>query len=95
VCPTSNIQTNTFDTYADHPIDELYRTGVSVGVNTDARTISNITLSEEYAKLRETFGWDTGDFFHCNKNALEAAFIPDDVQEGLMAQLVEGYQHTL
>ena len=92
VCPTSNIQTNTFDTYADHPIDKLYRMGMSVGVNTDTRTISNITLSEEYAKLHETFGWDAEDFFQCNKNALNAAFVPDDVRNKLLAQLADGYQ---
>jgi adenosine deaminase len=92
VCPTSNIQTNTFDTYGDHPIDKLHRAGISVGVNTDARTISNITLSEEYAKLHETFGWDTEDFFQCNRNALNAAFVPDDVRGKLLAQLADGYQ---
>jgi len=95
VCPTSNIQTNTFETYADHPINELYRAGISVGVNTDARTISNITLSEEYEKLHETFGWGAEDFFNCNRNALEAAFISDDVRDSLMAQLVEGYKEAL
>jgi adenosine deaminase len=95
VCPTSNVQTNTFDTYAHHPIDKLYRAGISVGVNTDARTISNITLSQEYAKLHETFGWDTEDFFHCNRNALKAAFVPDDVRNRLLARLVEGYQRAL
>jgi adenosine deaminase len=92
ICPTSNIQSNTFDTYADHPIDKLYRAGISVGVNTDARTISNITLSEEYAKLHETFGWDTEDFFNCNRNALKAAFVPDKVRNKLLEQLAEGYQ---
>jgi adenosine deaminase len=94
VCPTSNIQTNTFDTYADHPIDKLYRSGVSVGVNTDARTISNITLSQEYEKLHQTFGWDAEDFFQCNKNALEAAFVPDDVRNRLLSRLAEGYQRA-
>jgi len=94
ICPTSNIQTNTFNTYADHQIDRLYRAGISVGVNTDARTISNITLSEEYAKLHETFGWDAEDFLNCNRNALQGAFIPDDVRDRLMARLFEGYQHT-
>ena len=92
VCPTSNIQTDTFETYADHPIDELYRAGISVGVNTDTRTISNITLGEEYEKLHKTFGWGAEDFFNCNRNALEAAFVPDNVRVRLMAQLVEGYQ---
>jgi adenosine deaminase len=66
-----------------------------VGVNTDTRTISNITLSEEYEKLHKTFGWGTEDFYNCNRNALEAAFISDDVRDRLMAQLVEGYQVTL
>ena len=94
VCPTSNIQTNTFDTYADHPIDKLYRSGVSVGVNTDARTISNITLSQEYEKLHQAFGWDADDFFQCNKNALEAAFVPDDVRNRLLSRLAEGYQRA-
>jgi adenosine deaminase len=94
VCPTSNIQTNTFDTYADHPIDRLYRAGISVGVNTDDRTLANITLSQEYAKLHDTFGWDANDFFHCNRNALEAAFIPDDVRNKLLARLAVSYQHS-
>jgi adenosine deaminase len=93
VCPTCNVQTSIYDTYADHPIDKLHRAGVSVGVNTDARTITNITLSQEYAKLHQTFGWDTEDFFHCNENALKAAFIPDDVRSKLLARLVDGYQH--
>jgi adenosine deaminase len=63
-----------------------------VGVNTDARTISNITLSQEYAKLHETFDWENEDFFNCNKNALKAAFVPDDVRAGLLAGLAEGYK---
>ena len=93
VCPTCNVQTNVFDTYADHPINKLYRAGISVGVNTDDRTLTNITLSEEYTKLHETFGWDTEDFFHCNRNALNAAFVPDDVRNKLLARLADGYQH--
>ncbi len=95
VCPTSNIQTNTFDTYADHPIDELYRLGVSVGVNTDSRTISNVTMSEEYEKLHRTFGWGSEEFYNCNRNALDAAFISEDERERLMAQLTEGYQQVI
>jgi adenosine deaminase len=61
-------------------------------VNTDTRTISNITLSQEYEKLHQTFGWEAEDFFHCNRNALKAAFVPEDVRDRLMAQLVDGYQ---
>jgi hypothetical protein len=28
----------------------------------------------------------------CNKNALNAAFAPEDVQQRLLARLIDGYQ---
>jgi adenosine deaminase len=95
VCPSCNVQTDIFDTYADHPIDRYYRAGIPLSVNTDARTLVNVTLNQEYAKLHETFGWDTEDFLRCNRNALKAAFVPDDMRDKLVARLVEGYQHML
>ncbi len=95
VCPSCNVQTDIFDTYADHPIDSFYRAGIPVSVNTDARTLVNVTLSQEYAKLHETFGWDTEDFYRCNRNGLKAAFVEDDVRNELLARLAEGYQQAL
>jgi adenosine deaminase len=95
VCPSCNVQTDIFDTYADHPIDSFYRAGIPVSVNTDARTLVNVTLSQEYEKLHQTFGWDSHDFFQCNRNALQAAFVPDDVRSKLLARLADGYQRAL
>jgi len=94
-CPSCNVQTNCYDTYADHPIDKLYRAGISVGVNTDTRTIGNITLSQEYKKLHQTFGWEVEDFYQCNRNALEAAFVPEDVRDDLVNRLRDGYRPYL
>ena len=91
-CPTCNVQTNCYDTYADHPIDKLYRAGISVGVNTDTRTICNITLTQEYEKLNRVFGWEKEHFLHCNVNALRAAFIPEQARKELIARLMESYQ---
>jgi adenosine deaminase len=95
VCPSCNVQTDIFDTYADHPIDTFYRAGIPLSVNTDARTLVNVTLSQEYAKLHETFGWDTEDFYHCNRNGLKAAFVEDGVRDELLARLAEGCQQFL
>ena len=75
VCPSCNVQIDVFDTYADHPIDRLYNAGVSVGINTDGRTISNISLTDEYDRLQQTFGWGAKHFLKCNQNALAAAFL--------------------
>jgi adenosine deaminase len=95
VCPSCNVQTDIFDTYADHPIDTFYRLGIPVSVNTDGRTLVGITLSQEYEKLHQTFGWDAKDFHRCNQNALKAAFIPDDVRDELLGRLADGYQQAL
>jgi adenosine deaminase len=94
-CPTCNVQTDCYDTYADHPVDRLYQVGISIGVNTDTRTISDVTLSEEYAKLHQTFGWEATEFYRCNRNALNAAFVADDVRDRLLARLADGYQAQL
>jgi len=92
VCPTCNVLIDMYDTYADHPIDTLYRAGVSLSVNTDTRTITNITLNKEYERLQETFGWTINDFYKCNINALEAAFIPAALKQTLIEKLSAAYQ---
>ena len=87
LCPTSNVQTRAVSTYAQHPIDQLYKAGVSLGVNTDTRTITNITLEQEYAKLREHFSWSDADLINCNREALRAAFLDDEIRTHLLAKL--------
>jgi adenosine deaminase len=47
------------------------------------------TRSQEYTRMSETFGWEAADFYRCNRNALEAAFIADDEREKLLARLTE------
>lgn len=91
MCPSSNVQTNAVATHADHCIDELMRDGVSVSVNTDSRTMGNLTLSEEYQRLHRAFGWTPSDFLRCNQNALAAAFIPHELQARLNERLTRAY----
>lgn len=92
ICPSSNIQTNVFDTMADHPVDRLYRAGLSLGVNTDSRTLTNTTLEREYGLLEKQFGWGKSEFLQCNLNALEHAFLPAEEKAALRAQLLLGYR---
>ena len=81
VCPTSNLQTNMYDTFSDHPINRLYELGIPLSVNTDTRTITNITLTGEYEKLHQFFNWGKDHFLHCNMQALRAAFLPENVRQ--------------
>jgi adenosine deaminase len=87
VCPSSNVQTDLCDTYADHPIDALYRRGVSLGVSTDCRAVTDITLEREYERLRATFGWSDADLARCNRAALAASFAPGDVRSRVATRL--------
>lgn len=92
ICPSSNIQTNVFDTMADHPVDRLFRAGVSLGINTDSRTLTYTTLSREYQLLETQFGWGKDHFYQCNLNALNAAFLPEPEKAGLRMLLNEGFE---
>ena len=88
VCPTTNVQTRTVLTYADHhPVDRLYRAGVPLSINTDTRTITNITLEQEYSKLRTHFAWTDEDLQACNREALRAAFIDEPTRIRLLSKL--------
>lgn len=92
VCPTSNIQTNVFDKIQSHPIDKLYQKGVSLSVNTDARTISNVTLASEYMLLKNQFNWNKANFLRCNLNALDHAFLNPAIKESLKQRILKEYQ---
>jgi adenosine deaminase len=91
VCPTANIVTNVYEKYSDHSIDLLYNAGVSVGVNSDARTLVNISLIDEYMKLATVFDWEIDHFYRCNRNSLEHAFISNSEKEEIRSILDSSY----
>lgn len=92
VCPTSNVQTNVFGTIADHSLDKLYGSGVSLSINTDTRTISNITLDEEYPMLANIFDWDMAKFKKCNLEAVNHAFADEDTKKRLRTCIHKAYE---
>jgi len=87
VCPSSNVLTNVVARYEDHPVDRLYRAGVPLGISTDVRTMIDTTLSGEYERLRDSFGWSQEDLRRCNQAALAAAFAPEEVKQRVAARL--------
>ena len=91
VCPTSNVQTNVFDTIADHSINALYEKGISLSVNTDTRTISNVRLDEEYQTLSDHFDWDLDHFLCCNLEAIDHAFTDEKTKEKLRRTIRKAY----
>ena len=91
VCPTSNVQTNVCNSLREHPVDRLYRGGISLSINTDSRTITDTTLSREYQELEQTFHWSREELLQCNLEAIRAAFLPAEARQRLEAQLMHAY----
>jgi adenosine deaminase len=91
VCPTSNIQVNVFDTISQHPADRIYNHGISMSINTDARTISDVTLADEYKTMEENFNWNLNHFKRCNLEAIEHAFTTREIKEALKNKILQAY----
>lgn len=75
MCPTSNCHTKAVKSFSVHPIKELLEKGVKVTVNTDNRTVSNITLSEELFKLQNELGLTKKDIETLIDNSFKGSFI--------------------
>jgi adenosine deaminase len=92
LCPTSNVQIiPSIESWKDHPIDRLYRAGVSLSVNTDTRMLTPATLTGEYEGLSRYFGWGKEEFLRTNQMALDAAFAGASMKEKLSLRLAETY----
>lgn len=84
ICPTSNVHTKAVDSIKEHPIYELYKKNVKVTVNTDNRTVSNITLTKEYEYLLDNFDLTIDNLLKMNKNAIMSAFLTKEEKQELL-----------
>jgi len=89
MCPTSNVQTRAVPSLAQHPIDRYLRLGLPVTVNTDGRTTSNTSLTQEYWKLRQQFGWGLQEMQRTMLTAADAAFISPEGRAALRATILD------
>ncbi|WP_326635835.1 adenosine deaminase [Streptosporangium sp. NBC_01755] len=89
MCPTSNLQTGAAASIAEHPIGLLRRLNFRVTVNTDNRLMSGTSLSEEFAKLSEAFGYDWDDMLWFTVNAMKSAFLPFDERLALINGVIK------
>lgn len=72
VCPTSNLQTKA--TSENHPIEKLYRRGLSVTINPDNNSVSNTNIIEEYKWVLEHTDLTINDLKKMNINAIKGIF---------------------
>lgn len=83
LCPTSNLQTKAVPDWEHFPLREYLSQGIVATVNTDNMTVSQTTLSKEYAILKRTVGLTEEERVILLKNSVQAAFLPEGEKQAL------------
>ncbi|MFT5881279.1 MAG: adenosine deaminase [Moritella sp.] len=83
-CPSSNIQTKAVNDLSSHPIKAFYQDNVPITINTDNRTVSNTTMTDEVRKVMEEFNLSREDYFNIYKVSVEHAFASESVKQHLL-----------
>jgi adenosine deaminase len=86
LCPTSNVQAAIVHSLQDHPLAALHRTGVSVTLSTDDRTVTGIGLADEYERVATALDLERRELADIALNAFRRAFSPPSVVRPLMRE---------
>ncbi len=84
MCPTSNRQTKAVAREAVYPMREFLDAGLLVTLNTDNRTVSGTTLSQEIEQAERCYGIRAEEIEQMMRNAVEVAFADDSVKDRLL-----------
>ena len=74
MAPSSNVQTGAAPSIEAHPIGLLRQLSFRVTVNTDNRLMSGVSVSSEFERLVEAFGYGWSDIEWLTINAMKSAF---------------------
>ena len=92
VCPISNLQTKA--TGENHPIEELYKTGLKTTISPDNNTVSNTDIIQEYKWILENTNLRLKDLIQMVKNSIRGAFITPQKKAELMGEVAK-YERQL
>lgn len=90
MCPISNLQTRAA-TEKEYPLREFMEAGLKVSLNTDNRTVSNTSMTEELLFVRQHYGVREEELRGFMENAVETAFADDAVRHRIWKKIQEGW----
>lgn len=85
MCPNSNYQTKAVS-YA-YPLREFIDNDILVTVNTDNRTVSNTTLTDELIFLQKINNLTDREICSIERNSLRASFADDKIKEKILQEI--------
>jgi Adenosine deaminase len=87
VCPTSNVATQVYRTYEDHPLRKLHEAGVNLTLGSDDPPYFGCSIGGEYAVARERFGLEEGELWSITRTAIRASFADDATKAALLNRI--------
>lgn len=87
VCPSSNVCLGVARELAAHPFDRLRRAGVALSVNSDDAPLFGTTLTDEYLRVAEAFGYGPADLVELVLAGVEHSFLPAAEKAALAARV--------
>lgn len=91
ICVTSNFDTHLYRSPEEHPVKRLLDIGIPVVIDADNRTVSNITLEQEYEMLMQRYGFTEEDLLRCNLTAALSAFLDPAEKVALCQELLQDF----
>ncbi len=86
LCPTSNVCLGVVPSFAAHPLPRLLDAGLFVTLNSDDPPMFGTTLTDEYIKTVQTFGWGREEVVAMVLRAAQATLLPDGERLALELQ---------
>jgi adenosine deaminase len=87
VCPSSNVALGFATSLVAHPLPRLREAGLIVTVNTDIPALIDTPLAVEYARIRDTFGYDDTVLAELARAGVDASFAPATTKARLRQEI--------
>lgn len=87
MCPLSNLQTKAVKDESEYPLREFLDAGLLVTINTDNRTVSATSMTEELLFIEEHYGIKDEEVRMLMENAARTAFLEESEKERLLKRL--------
>ena len=83
VCPTSNVCLGVVPSLAEHPLPKLVDEGLMITINSDDPPMFGTTLTDEYLRISETFGFDITAIKQLVINGIHASLLLPDAKQAM------------
>jgi adenosine deaminase len=84
VNPWSNYLTHSVERIEEHPLKQLFERGIPVTINSDDPELLDTNLNNEYRIAHEILGMSLEEIETCNRHAVQASFLPEEVRQAVM-----------